>query len=224
MNREEFEISAQLERIGITINVTQDNPVARIFLNPSPPNPIAVKIYQRMRDDSEQQTIFSGTIKQCQFEDEEARLICESIQAAIKRPGLQRAHSRTCNHVLYDTNTCKVIAGSFSSTGFIQSVQLTNSRITITPSPLRAAGWFTTGDIVRSTGERCMVISDTTSGNQHTLDLLRPVAGLAVNESLTLEAGCLRTYEVCSGKFANQVNYGGFPHAPLTNPFETDLR
>ena len=67
ISHEEFEISSLLERIGLTINVAQDNPVARKFLNISPPTPISIRLYQAMRNDPEHQTIFVGTVKTWQL-------------------------------------------------------------------------------------------------------------------------------------------------------------
>jgi uncharacterized phage protein (TIGR02218 family) len=223
MDREQFEMTSQLERVGMVINVAQDFPIARMFLDPAPPQSLFVKVYQRMRNDPESQIIFLGSVKSCVFEDEEARLNCESIQAQIRKQGLQRAHSRTCNHVLYDAQTCRVDNNSFSSTGTVATITADKQRITVIPSPTRPADYFTTGELTGAS-DRVMILSDTVVGSTHTLDFIRPLPNLAVGSPVTIYAGCKRTFDVCISKFNNSVNYGGFPFAPTVNPFESGLR
>ena len=37
--------------------------------------------------------------------------------------------------------------------------------------------------------------------------------------AVTLHPGCDRTLATCKGRFANQINYGGFPWIPGQNPY-----
>lgn len=44
--------------------------------------------------------------------------------------------------------------------------------------------------------------------------LLPPPRAVVAGDAATLIAGCNRLLETCSGRFANAVNFGGFPHMP----------
>ena len=53
-----------------------------------------------------------------------------------------------------------------------------------------------------------------------TLTLNLPFSDLTVGDTVKAFAGCNHTTEVCDGKFANLLNYGGFPFIPQKNPMD----
>lgn len=52
------------------------------------------------------------------------------------------------------------------------------------------------------------------------LDLITPMAGLAVNDQVSAFPGCQRTYSDCVNKFNNGPRFFGFPGIPSKNPFD----
>jgi len=81
------------------------------------------------------------------------------------------------------------------------------------------AGWFGHGTANWTTGERAglkdRVTSHVTSGSDHLVGFADSVGDrVTVGDRLTLRAGCDRAYATCRDKFANTVNFRGFPHIP----------
>ena len=53
------------------------------------------------------------------------------------------------------------------------------------------------------------------SGSSADIELWRSmVSDIAPGDAFTITAGCEKTYPTCKAKFANGVNFRGFPHIP----------
>ena len=82
-----------------------------------------------------------------------------------------------------------------------------------------SAGWFSYGTIDwtsgANAGRRAEVLAHDLSDGIAVLTLLEaPVRALTEGDSFTIRAGCDKRIETCSAKFANTVNFRGFPHIP----------
>lgn len=84
-------------------------------------------------------------------------------------------------------------------------------------------GWFADGRARFETGlaaglpllVRRDLVQDTTSGPRRVLTLwTAPGVTPAAGDLLALEAGCDKRFQTCRFKFANAVNFRGFPHIP----------
>lgn len=89
-----------------------------------------------------------------------------------------------------------------------------------------AAGWFTLGVLSwtsgASAGRRAEVIAHELSSGIVTLTLLDPpVRRVMPGDAFEVRAGCDHRITTCRTKFANAVNFRGFPHIP---PQDTILR
>ena len=81
------------------------------------------------------------------------------------------------------------------------------------------SGWFTGGRLVFTTGANASaaftVKSHRVSGGSHSIQLWSPVgAAIHAGDHFEISAGCDKTFAACNGKFANHVNFRGFPHMP----------
>lgn len=101
------------------------------------------------------------------------------------------------------------------------SVSATDGAATLETSGLSAfaSGWFTAGRLVftggANAGGAVEVRGHAVSGGRAVLDLWQPAARLiAVGDPFRVTAGCDKRFETCAGRFANQVNFRGFPHMP----------
>ena len=45
-----------------------------------------------------------------------------------------------------------------------------------------------------------------------------------LGQTVDVFAGCDHSLAICESKFANVINYGGFPFVPIKNPFNSSLR
>ena len=79
--------------------------------------------------------------------------------------------------------------------------------------------WFERGRMVVQSGAAQglvgMIKSDRVAGAGRVVDLWHALgAALVVGDAVQLEAGCDRMAQTCRGKFANFLNFQGFPHIP----------
>jgi uncharacterized phage protein (TIGR02218 family) len=82
-----------------------------------------------------------------------------------------------------------------------------------------AAGWFALGRLTWTSGANAgrvaEVASHTLSGGERQIALLEtPVRPIAVGDDFVVRAGCDKRLETCRDRFANVVNFRGFPHIP----------
>ena len=82
-----------------------------------------------------------------------------------------------------------------------------------------AAGWFTSGTLTWTSGVNAgritEVLAHDLDGSLATLTLLEaPVRAIAGGDSFVARAGCDKRIATCGGKFANTVNFRGFPSIP----------
>lgn len=82
-----------------------------------------------------------------------------------------------------------------------------------------AAGWFAHGVLIWTSGVRSgrkdRVADHRVSGDAVTL-FMSPVAGAPPQpgDTFTIIAGCDKSFATCKAKFANALNFRGFPHLP----------
>jgi uncharacterized phage protein (TIGR02218 family) len=82
-----------------------------------------------------------------------------------------------------------------------------------------AAGWFTLGRLTwtsgANAGRTAEVASHTISGGERHLALLEaPVRPIEPGDDFVIRAGCGKRLETCRDRFANVINFRGFPHIP----------
>jgi uncharacterized phage protein (TIGR02218 family) len=82
-----------------------------------------------------------------------------------------------------------------------------------------AAGWFTRGLATFTSGANAgraqEVKRHTLTGTEVAIELWQPMAlAIAPGDAFTVTAGCDKRLVTCRAKFANAVNFRGFPHMP----------
>jgi uncharacterized phage protein (TIGR02218 family) len=80
-------------------------------------------------------------------------------------------------------------------------------------------GWFTRGLVTFASGVNANrsreVKRHTLAGTVATIELWQPMAlDIAADDTFTVTAGCDKRFATCGAKFANAVNFRGFPHMP----------
>ena len=82
-----------------------------------------------------------------------------------------------------------------------------------------AEGWFAGGLVTWTSGgnadRRMEVKRFVNAGGAARIELWRSMASaVASGDGFTVTAGCDKTFPTCKAKFANQLNFRGFPHMP----------
>lgn len=133
-----------------------------------------------------------------------------------------RIYGRRCDAVLGD-GRCGVDLSkpAYRGSGTVISV-LGETRIRVSGLDAMVAGYYRYGVFGfvdgANAGHACDIEDHRRDGDDVTLSLwLPPPLPLAVGDAFTVTAGCDKSFGVCGEKFANSLNFQGFPHMPGTD-------
>lgn len=133
-----------------------------------------------------------------------------------------RVYQKPCTAVLGD----KACGFDIAAVGFFEELQVAN---VTDNSELRFAGlngpeegWFARGVLLGIDGAcadlRGMIKRDYFAGEERVIELWHPMrADLVAGDVVRLIAGCDKRMNTCQTKFANLLNYQGFPDIPGDN-------
>ena len=82
-----------------------------------------------------------------------------------------------------------------------------------------ADGWFALGTLTwtsgANAGRKAEIMTHALTSSTVTITLMEiPVRPLGTGDAFDIFAGCDKALETCKTKFANAVNFRGFPHIP----------
>ena len=167
--------------------------------------------------------IFKGTIGVIQWTDEGFRADIQNYLRDLGR-NIGNTVTATCRHQLFgqggpgQIGKCGLDRGTYVSSGTITYV-LTQKLKFKTSNTGRPTGWGTTGFVKFTSGNnngltyevKIHEVQDAPIGES--IELFLPCIGtFIVGDTYELTAGCDHTVSMCSAKFGNVVNFGGFPH------------
>ncbi len=130
-----------------------------------------------------------------------------------------RTFQATCDASLGDTR-CGVDLTDPAHAGSGTVVTVTGDRsFTVSGLSAFSDGWFALGTLTwtggANAGRDAEVMMHEVGTTDVTITLLEaPVLAIAAGDTFTITAGCDKTFETCTGRFANGVNFRGFPHIP----------
>lgn len=130
-----------------------------------------------------------------------------------------RSYHYACDAALGDARCGVVLAGAaFSGAGAVTSADAAYS-FTASGLGAFAAGWFTGGLLTwtggANAGRAMEVKRHSLSTGSAGIELWRSMpSAIAPGDSFAITAGCDKTFTTCKAKFANGVNFRGFPHMP----------
>ncbi|GAB5376184.1 MAG: DUF2163 domain-containing protein [Acuticoccus sp.] len=111
---------------------------------------------------------------------------------------------------------CKVALAALQDEATVDVVD--GARLALSGIDGRPAGWFAGGVCVVldgvEAGARRLVVSHTVESAARTVVLREPLVGLAAGDRVRLSPGCDKQFATCRKKFANAVNFQGFPFLP----------
>lgn len=128
-----------------------------------------------------------------------------------------RVYQRTCDAQLGDSR-CKVnlALGIYRGTGAVTTAS--GRRLVVSGLGSFALDWFTHGLITFTSGA---AIGQTFEVKKHSGTSLLlwdvPPSTVLSTDTFTVTAGCKQDFATCKAKFANQLNFQGFPYVPGTD-------
>ena len=131
-----------------------------------------------------------------------------------------RYFRKTCDAELGDAR-CRVDidAPGLRAAGSVAATRTDDSFVAATGLGSFADGWFANGFLTWTSGPsdglRERIVAHGVRGAEVVLTLWRSAASdIAPGQTFALEAGCDKRFATCKAKFANALNFQGFPHMP----------
>lgn len=219
----EIHASGTLDKSELNVFTRYDSPLAELFRHYPPSQVVYLTIYRGEADDPDQEfyTIWSGRVLSCNIEVYEAKLTCEPIGTAVRRPGLRRNFQVGCPHVLYGPS-CGADRNLFSVTSPVRGVSGSSIRLEGDWHGAWQPGQFLNGmaewEDARGNIITRTILQMTADTGSHSLLLAGALSGLRVGMSVRLSLGCNHQLGDCTDVFHNAPNYGGCPWIPTKNP------
>lgn len=166
------------------------------------------------RDTGQRVHLFAGRIGEVRRGAQAFEAELRGLQAALNVP-VGRVFSRFCDADVGDSR-CGVDldAPAYRGEGVVSAV-ISNTAFRATGLGAFAPGWFVRGRIVWSEGGESEVAAHTLDGGDAVIELMAaPHVALAPGAAFASHAGCDKRFETCRAKFANTLNFRGFPHMP----------
>lgn len=137
-----------------------------------------------------------------------------SIAAQLNAP-IGRVFSPSCDADLGDARCGADLSGSaFSASGVVLAA-LGPTTFTLSGLSAFAPNWFADGVMRFAGGRWRRVQRHDVNGAIATVTLFQPAGPEGVVGAIvSLRAGCDKRFETCRAKFANSINFRGFPHMP----------
>ena len=229
----EHGLSAEFEGKPLTINVTTQNTALAQYFSTASAALINVAIFrlntqkllldgQTLQYGVDSILLNSGRMGNISFNKQAISAEIMPLPFGANQSIPRYYYSKGCNHVLYEPNTCTVLAASFTQTVTIDAMQPSTRTVTISiTAPGGDANYFRGGVLVHTaTGQRAGVDACDAGGPGGKMRLRLKMWNLAFapGDSVTVRAGCNRTLDECVAKFNNKDNFGGFPYGPNRNP------
>lgn len=217
IQRSNIEQTQELNRSDLKVEVPRDADIAQEFIIYPPAEVMLLRLFRQHRGEADTVLIWIGRVLACEWKDSTATLKCEAVFTSQRRTGLRRLYQAQCPHVLYDRR-CGVVQNSFRTTGTVAAVS--HNVVTVAEASLQANGYFD-GGILAFTDTDGIIHKRAITGHEaNQITLSNSIRQLEENVSVALYPGCKHTTNDCEFKFANIVNYGGWPLSPRINPFD----
>ncbi|MHA6325479.1 DUF2163 domain-containing protein [Roseivivax sp. CAU 1753] len=170
------------------------------------------------QDVDARQILFRGHIGEIRRAGGAFQAELRGLSDKLNRP-VGRIYQRPCTAVLGDA-TCgfDLMQPAFAWQGPL--IECDNNRILrFPPLPQFEAGWFQRGraDVLdgAAKGLSRWIKRDATEADARRIDLWEPFrADLAPGDRVRIVAGCDKRFDTCRDKFANLLNFQGFPDIP----------
>ena len=126
-----------------------------------------------------------------------------------------RVYAYSCDADLGDARCGKDISGSaFTATATVLAV-IDNRRFTTADLSAYASGWFSGGKLSFTTGANSGRAMEVKRHGLGSLELWQAMSEtIAPGDHFLVSAGCDKQFSTCKAKFANGVNFRGFPYMP----------
>jgi uncharacterized phage protein (TIGR02218 family) len=218
--------TSEVERGRLELAWPLSHAFARRFVGPLGSTPVTLTIF-RGHEQVLGETVahWKGRVVGAEVEGARIMLQAETLFSTLRRAGVRAKYQRLCRHALYGRG-CGLDISGFWQTGTVAA--LGGVSVNIPEAAAQPDGWLR-GGVLRFGPELGFVIAHV--GALVTLSRpmpllasafmdpdLDPETGDPLPVQVDLAPGCDLRASTCAGKFANLLNFGGFPEIPGRNP------
>jgi len=126
-----------------------------------------------------------------------------------------RVYGYSCDADLGDARCTKVISGADFTANATVVTAIDNRRFTVTGLDAYASGWFSGGRLVFTGGANAGRAMEVKRHGAGSIELWQAMSeAVAPGDAFTVSAGCDKQFATCRTKFANGINFRGFPYMP----------
>lgn len=211
--------SDQSFRSDLNITIPLSSSFADALVGTFDFDPVLVTIYKGDLNSAEIVPIFKGRVLTAQPEESGiCKLVCMTEIAALQRKGLSAVVQRPCRHVHYGRG-CGLDLDDWKIASDVVAISADGFTLEMSNANLQPDGYYRLG--ILEWGSRFEMMLGH-SGNIVTLASVIP--GLVEQVALGvvpvfIAPGCSLSRSVCNTRFANILNFGGFPFI-ADNPFD----
>ena len=129
-------------------------------------------------------------------------------------------YHQPCNHVLFNTQcnaSGTMIKANYKTTS---TITIVDDRLITVVNDGVVNSWLRAGEIYNTTRTERRSIVDNVN---NLITINYPFRNAVVGDTVDMYTGCDHLFTTCRDKFANSINYGGFPYIPRDNPFKGHL-
>lgn len=207
----------------LKVDVQNDIPIFDLFRSTPPSASINLTVRRKHFSDPNDQwfVYWVGVVANVKKANVAGGVVLgQSLLSTLRRSGLRLCWTRSCPHMLYDTE-CRVDPTDFDLAATVTAVG-TDGTITISTDGGHPAGYFDGGYVewqasAEGTLDQRSIESSVTSTQ---LKIFGSNDRFSVGLAVILYPGCDLTAQTCQDKFSNLANFGGLEQMSGENPFD----
>lgn len=205
IKRDNMKSQGQGNPVNLTVTVSKDNAVAKLFQGAPPDKPVLLQIMRlHDQDHTSFDRTFAGEIIQANFKDSECDLTVKIENWLTRKlPNMNRQFF--CNNVIFDSK-CRLKKEDWAASIYIDRVdglKVYASQLAAYGEDYFAGGLFYYGDNVRMID----------SNKDDALTLRYPFSSTPMN-TVTIYPGCDQLFKTCALRYDNTLNFSGCPYVP----------
>ena len=157
--------------------------------------------------------MFIGSVAQLTIDRNVIEMIVNSQVELLNTPMPRNLYQAGCQHTLFD-GRCALSAAAFVRTGTV-TAYATRTSFVASISGAPATG-YCDGGVLQFTSGALLGLKRTVKRQTGTVSLLNPTAVAPTpGDTFNIWPGCDKGRATCESKFANLVNFKGFPYVPV---------
>ena len=161
-------------------------------------------------------TVFDGRMDEPTLDQSKLTVKVRSWLDALHHYVPRRVYSTLCNYQLYD-EACTVSPNTPSNTVTGTALGTSTASLLVAAPVSASANYWVIGTLTMDTGSNAALGREVISSSANAALVRIPFPyGINSGEQFSLKRGCRKTVADCTSKYANYLNYGGFPVTPKT--------